>query len=248
MDTAYCDCQSQTAKPHVNERPRYYARQLVTPDDMTLEQDYFRAKLRRHNRFLHGWGVVCGARVLPAQPWYVIVKAGYILSPCGDEIFIEKDQCLDVRKKCLSSEPQSPPDDCGCTEAVPTMPPGSSLYVAIRYVEHKSRLMRVPLGGCGCETSACEHSRLCDGFEVCVLDHCPDSHKNPTNSQPFSGPPPECPECPTDPWVVLSAFTVNENGKVAVQECACRRHVASFGRFWWGCHIGDAVDQPAHPA
>jgi hypothetical protein len=45
------------------ERPRYYVRQLMTPDDLNLEADYFRDKLRRHNLFLHGWGVVCGALV-----------------------------------------------------------------------------------------------------------------------------------------------------------------------------------------
>jgi hypothetical protein len=183
--------------------------------------------------------------VAAAQPWKVIVRSGYILGPYGDEICIEKDQCLDVRKKCLSSEPQTPPDDCGCSEAAPVVPPGGMLYVAIRYVENKTRLTRVLLGGCGCESNACEFSRLCDGYEICVLDHCPDSHKNPINLA-FGGPPPDCPECPTEPWVVLSAFTVNENGIVTLQECACRRHVASFGRFWWSCAIhGDSVDQPA---
>lgn len=240
MDIAYCDCcHPQTAKSGLNERPRYYARQLVTPDDMTLEQDYFRAKLRRHNRFLHGWGVVCGARVVPAQQaWKVIVKSGYILGPYGDEISIEKDQCVDVRTKCVTGEPHPPMDDCGCTEAMPTPPPGATLFVAIRYVEHKTRLLRVPLGGCGCETSACEFSRYRDGYEICVLDHCPDSHKTPPPIG-FTGPPPACPECPTEPWVVLSAFTVNDSGAVTLQECACRRHVASFGNFWWKCQIGD---------
>lgn len=47
----------------VLERPRYYPRQLMTPDDLLLEADYFRDRLRRHNMFLHGWGVVCGALV-----------------------------------------------------------------------------------------------------------------------------------------------------------------------------------------
>ena len=45
------------------ERTRYYAGQLVGPDDLTEDQRYFRERLRRHNRLLHGWGVVCGARV-----------------------------------------------------------------------------------------------------------------------------------------------------------------------------------------
>jgi hypothetical protein len=236
MDSAQCDCQSIKVKPNVNERPRYYARQLLTPDDMTLEQDYFRAKMRRHNRFLHGWGVVCGARVVVAtQPWMVIVKSGYILGPYGDEIYIEKNQCVDIRKKC-TSEPAGPADECGCIEAMPAPPAGSKQYIAIRYVENKTRLIRVPLGGCGCEDSACEFSRFADGYEICVLDHCPDSHtKPPTLQRMMEGTPPDCPECPTEPWVVLSEFTVDEAGNVAVQECACRRQVAGFGAFWWSC-------------
>jgi hypothetical protein len=42
------------------ERVKYFSRQLLTADDMTADQDYFRNKMRRHNRYLHGWGVVCG--------------------------------------------------------------------------------------------------------------------------------------------------------------------------------------------
>ena len=48
------------------ERTRFFARQLVTPDDLTQDQIYFREKHRRHNRMLHGWGIVCGACVLRA--------------------------------------------------------------------------------------------------------------------------------------------------------------------------------------
>ncbi len=36
------------------ERVHYFPRQLITANDMTAEQDYFRQKQRRHNRFLHG--------------------------------------------------------------------------------------------------------------------------------------------------------------------------------------------------
>jgi hypothetical protein len=224
----------------VNERPRYYARQLITPDDLTLEQDYFRTKLRRHNRFLHGWGVVCGADVVQAeQPWKVIVTTGYILGPYGDEIYIEKNQCVDVRKLCTSARTQVPPDDLvECAEALPPPPPpDETRYVAIRYAEKQARLVRVPLGGCGCEDNACEYSRFSDGYEICVLDECPDSHMNPPSTEELNrGAAPECPECPTDPWVVLSAFRVKDDeGNIELQECDCRRQVNAFGHFWWSC-------------
>ncbi|HJU56021.1 MAG TPA: hypothetical protein VJ715_15655 [Pyrinomonadaceae bacterium] len=257
MNSTLCNCETKTSRPSVNERPRYYARQLITPDDMTLEQDYFRTKLRRHNRLLHGWGVVCGARVVfqEAKPWKLIVKTGYILGPYGDEIYIEKDQCVDVRRQCASLQPEPEPHDMECTEEQQPQQPTPSdqtRYLAIRYVEQQTRLVRVPLGGCGCEESACEYSRFSDGYEICLLEECPDSHKNPPNSESLAhGVAPDCPECPTDPWVVLSAFTVNEEGQIELQECECRRQVNAFGHFWWSCtptaQEGRATDLALRP-
>jgi hypothetical protein len=85
------------------ERPRFFPRQLVTPDDLTLGQDYLRNKIRRINRYLHGWGVVCGTRVdASTKPWKVIVRPGYILGPFGDEIVVERDVCFDLRTRCLA--------------------------------------------------------------------------------------------------------------------------------------------------
>src|SRR5215211_7302343 len=37
-------------------QPRYFPRQVVTADDLTADQEYFRERLRRHNRMLHGCG------------------------------------------------------------------------------------------------------------------------------------------------------------------------------------------------
>ena len=251
MNTAPCNCHTQTVKPSVNERPRYFARQLVTPDDMTLEQDYFRARLRRHNRYLHGWGVVCGAEVVEStKPWKVMVKAGYVLGPYGDEIFVEHDQCVDVRKRCVTPET---PDDEECIEAhpAPTQTDADLQWLAIRYVEKKTRLVKVPLGGCGCEDSSCEHTRFKDDYEICVIDHCPESHQNPPPLPLSDGKDrpeaPDCPECQEEPWVVLSAFMVDEQGAVTLSQCDCRRQVLSLGDFWWACSAPapkQAAEQP----
>src|SRR5580704_14152623 len=250
--TTPCNCAGQSSKTSTNERPRYYSRQLVTPDDMTLEQDYFRAKLRRHNRFLHGWGVVCGAQVVPAkQAWNVIVKSGYILGPYGDEIYIETDQCIDVRVPCAPP----PSDGNGCEEAQPTTAAAAKQYIVVQYKEIQTRLIRVPLGGCGCEDNSCEYSRLRDGYQICILDHCPNPGNTPTFSS-GSGAPPDCPPCPSEPWVALASFTVDANGVVTVQPCDCRRQVLGFGGYWWSCAVPDpapapppqGVNTPAQPA
>src|SRR6478672_11351488 len=81
------------------ERTRFFAHQLVMPDDLTQDQIYFREKMRRHNRMLHGWGVVCGACVTKGQgKCDVIVQSGYVLGPYGDEIVIPRDVPIDLCK------------------------------------------------------------------------------------------------------------------------------------------------------
>ena len=153
--TAPCSCASHGTQPATNERPRYYARQLVTPDDFTLEQDYFRAKMRRHNRFLHGFGVVCGARVVASnQPWKVIVQSGYILGPYGDEIYIETDQCIDVHDSCTPA----PPDDNGCHEARRAPTATTTQWVAVQYQEKQTRLVAFPPAVAAVKT-ACASTR-----------------------------------------------------------------------------------------
>src|SRR5215467_13182077 len=82
------------------ERVRFFPRQLIGAEDLRLEQEYFRQKLRRHNRFLHGWGVVCGCEVKPAptaeKPWRVRICPGYVLTPQGDEVMIGSEALFDL--------------------------------------------------------------------------------------------------------------------------------------------------------
>ena len=93
------------------ERVRYYPRQLLTAEDMAAEQEYFRQKMRRHNCFLHGWGVVCGMEVKASpeksQPWHVRVCPGYAVAPQGDEIRLAEAVGLD-----LATGAQTTPDPC----------------------------------------------------------------------------------------------------------------------------------------
>ena len=74
-------------------RPRYVERQQLTATDLNLGQNYLRERLRRHNRALHGWGVVCGAAVsrVDGASWQVRVAEGYGLTPWGDELVIPAD-------------------------------------------------------------------------------------------------------------------------------------------------------------
>jgi hypothetical protein len=104
-------------------RPRFFPGQLLTDEDLNRLQRYVLDKNRLHNRYLHGWGVACGLEVVcdPCDPRHVVVRTGYALSPCGDDIVVCADQSVDVCdliEACQPREPicegpyDAPPRDC----------------------------------------------------------------------------------------------------------------------------------------
>lgn len=48
-------------------RLRYFYGQMLAAQDLQTEQDYFREKLKLHNRCLHGYGTVCGLKVVAVK-------------------------------------------------------------------------------------------------------------------------------------------------------------------------------------
>lgn len=79
-------------------RPRFFPGQLLSDDDLNRLQQYVIDKNRLHNRHLIGWGVACGLEVAcsPCDADSVTVRAGYALSPCGDDIVLCADQSVNV--------------------------------------------------------------------------------------------------------------------------------------------------------
>ena len=226
------------------ERVRYFPRQMMTADDMRAEQDYFREKSRRHNRYLHGWGVVCGCAVEVVAPgtgttapgslgWQVRVCPGYVVAPQGDDILI--DDCITVDLQLgVQQQPCSVRWPCPPLGEMPGQDSrrDSIVYIAVRYAECFSRPVRVHPGGCGCDETGCEYTRVRDSFEIKVLWELPASHVQAREDddqwcQALAGtsaavlgrehtfPVPPCPPCPTDPWVVLAAVRLPATGTAA---------------------------------
>ncbi len=206
------------------EKTRFFPRQLITPDDLTQDQVYFREKLRRHNRLVHGWGIVCGCEVVPEKDekqeekaWGVTITPGYALGPYGDEIVLERPVNFDLRIENLDGYTVGP---CGeqldpwCSEVKVSRTPGVPYYVAVCYTESMTRAVQVQGPTCGCVASDCAYSRVRDGFAVKVLTSLPDSYND------VPGFPAACPPCPTAPWVVLARVSINEAGKVTVEKLA----------------------------
>jgi hypothetical protein len=104
-------------------RPRFFPGQLLTDRELNGLEQYVVDKNRLHNRYLHGWGVACGLEVTcdGCDSGHVVVRSGYAVAPCGDDIVLCADQSVDVCALINSCEPKrsdcndpydQPPRDC----------------------------------------------------------------------------------------------------------------------------------------
>jgi hypothetical protein len=277
-NTGCCGGTTATCDSTIAELPRYYPRQLITPDDLTLEQNYFRDRMRRHNRLLHGWGVVCGAIVCPATttnsdgttsftPWQVKVQKGYVLGPYGDEIIVDCCRTVDLRTAGVTGvtgQPCIDAPDPWCSQIFTPPSTTNVLYIAVQYNQSMMRPVRVQPVGCGCDGTSCEYSRWHDGYQIGVLTSCPACNAcDPNETAPDKetlggGAIPTCPDCSCGPWVCLAQVTLASDGTIQqIDNSSCRRMVLSLGNYWWlssGNASGatatsvSAVVNPANPA
>jgi glycosyltransferase involved in cell wall biosynthesis len=73
--------------PSSLKRVHYFHGQLLGVEDLQAEQEYFRERLRRHNRCFHGWGVVCGLE-LSVTGSRVVIAPGLALDCRGNEVVL----------------------------------------------------------------------------------------------------------------------------------------------------------------
>ncbi|WP_328432584.1 hypothetical protein [Streptomyces sp. NBC_00453] len=185
-----------------SERPLWFTGQLVGPEDLGQWNTWALARKRRHNRLLHGWGLVFGADVKTAQtpqntpiPGTVDISPGFVLSPQGNEIAIDGPVRVDVRTL-------SPVGPSGALD------PAHQFFVAVRYDES-------PGGAAG-------QTRMTEGFSLGLLDTLPQIYTAP-DPQPVPGGQPAPPET-SEPWVVLAGVRIPAAGGVEL-DLGVRRFV-----------------------
>jgi hypothetical protein len=186
-------------------RPRFFPGQLLTDEDLNRLQNYVIEKNRLRARYLHGWGVACGLEVVcdPCAPTRVVVRSGYALSPCGDDIVVCDDQSVDVCELINRCRPQTdpvcdapynrPPRDCRNDE--------ERWVLSICYDERPSRGLTAmtgstdspcspgcSCGGCGSSKTTpepakkkkayapqCEPTQVCEGYRFVARKLPPES-------------------------------------------------------------------------
>jgi len=131
------------------KRLRFFNGQMLKAEDFELEQQYFREKLKRHNRSLHGFGIVSGLKVT-VHAGQINVEPGLALDCEGNELMI------------------------GTAQTVVAQSPGSNrhtAYVNVRFVEKKEDLVIVR----GTE----EASTITESFELAVVpENCNRGHRH----------------------------------------------------------------------
>ena len=160
--------------------------------------------------------------------------------------------------------------DPWCAEVYTKWPP-RCVYIAVKYQEMRCRPVRVQPISCGCDDTQCEYSRIRDGYEITALMECPPSQYGcPSIPYDFPGAMkcdekgrivemkdarqgqgqgqnericlPDCPPCPSDPWVVLAEVCVDETGVIeTIDNCKCRRLVMSFANTWGHCTVSPST-------
>jgi hypothetical protein len=180
---------------HTYVRPRFFAGQLLTNDDLELLGAYVAAKNRLHNRYLFGPGVVCGLEVVcdPCGGGTVKVRPGYALDCCGADIVVACPVSLDVNALIRDLRRHELGVDCGdpCAdkdkkpaagqenageESKDKPVPSRHYCLYIRYAETLAEPVAPYVTDEPCGQQGCEPSRVREGFRFVL--RC-DDHKTP---------------------------------------------------------------------
>lgn len=152
------DCLECDTAPQ--ERLNYFTGQFLAERDFRDEQSYHIGKHRLHNRYLHGWGTVCGLRVTQhpspeCRDRFVVIEPGLALDCCGHEILLKEKLYVNIPEHLAptNGDPQSEAEH---------------LLISLCYTECKTEFVPALYSECGCDDTGCDANRVREAFTVSV--------------------------------------------------------------------------------
>lgn len=172
-----CGCGGTSARPSAFVRPRFFAGQLLTEDDLGLLVTYLTGKNRLHNRSLSGPGVVCGLEVTcdPCGGGSVVVRPGHAFDCAGNDIVLTCQEKVDVDALVRELRISSVGVDCGdgCADD------GARKYgLFVRYEELSVEPVAPFATEEPCPSPGCVPSRVQEGFRFVVKCDDADDHRH----------------------------------------------------------------------
>ena len=177
-----CKCSPDVCHQSPFCRPRFFAGQLLTEEDLDLLVDYVVGKNRLRNRYLFGSGVVCGLAVTchPCGGGVVVVSPGYAIDCCGNDIYLPCPEEVDINALVRELRLRELEGyDCGdpCADETKgkqrTDDTTRRYCLYLRYAEDLSEPVAPYLDDEPCGAVQCEPTRVCEGyrFELHCVDH-----------------------------------------------------------------------------
>ena len=169
------------------ERLNYFYGQMLGVDDFCTEQKFFREKMKLHNRCLHGYGTVCGLRVLvlkqtsgcephPEKPW-IYIEPGLALDAEGNELIVRECETslkIDLWEALSADDQQTIKKELGDDKDASYCKP---LYVCLHYCAWPLGSSQ-PVAVDSCSGALQKtYGKLRDGVRVSVSLKAPDPDK-----------------------------------------------------------------------
>jgi DNA-binding beta-propeller fold protein YncE len=162
MENAKHDRECNDCDLETTERLNYFTGQFLTERDFRAEQEYQIGKHRQHNRYLHGYGTVCGLKIVQhpnpdCQDRFVILEPGLALDCCGREIVVKEKVYIDLVKlfaaQNIDLNSISPEER-------------NHLLFSLCYEECKTEFVPALYSECGCDEFGCDANRIVEGFGI----------------------------------------------------------------------------------
>lgn len=153
--------------------PNYHFGMLLGVDDFRTEQGFHVGRLRRHQRLLHGAGIVAGFAVTPEQQGTELkVGAGYGIDTRGRDLTLCNEQCLNLALWWAKHEKD---------EAFTDIKPGTPFHldVVVCYASCLERPVPAIAEPCAGKSADIAHSRVLETVKLALVRSTAEPPPNP---------------------------------------------------------------------
>lgn len=144
------------------KRLNYEFGMVLGVNDFRQEQEHHEWKHRLSNRMLHGYGTVCGLQVsvgatTGGNDVEVRISPGYAITPKGNWVSVEKDQCGQLNQWLQNHKNDLSP---------PPGPGEQRLFVTVCYDECYTELVPIAGQACASDEDSSKPSRILESFKI----------------------------------------------------------------------------------